>query len=82
MAQNGHLTSLLGSNIEAMRKSAIGLDGTSENKQIKIKTKHNGTNPLHDSNRDKKTQENLEYGREAEQFLKYQQLNDQLLKAS
>ena len=38
MAQNGHLTSLLGSNIVAMRKSAIGLDGTSENKQIKIKT--------------------------------------------
>ena len=30
MAQKGHLTSLLGSNIEAMRKSAIGLDGTSE----------------------------------------------------
>ena len=54
MAQNGHLTSLLGSNIEAMRKSAIGLDGTSENKQIKIKTKHNGTNPLHVSNRNKK----------------------------
>ena len=45
MAQNGHLTSLLGSNIEAMRKSAIGLDGTSENKQIKN---------LHGSNLDKK----------------------------
>ena len=50
MAQNGHLTSLLGSNIEAMRKSAIGLDGTSE----KNKLKYNGTNQLHDSNRDKK----------------------------
>jgi hypothetical protein len=46
MAQNGHLTSLLGSNIEAMRKSAIGLDGTSENKQTKIKTKHNITEQI------------------------------------
>ena len=54
MAQNGHLTSLLGSNIEAIRKSAIGLDGTSEKNKLKLK--HNGTNPLHDSNRDKKNQ--------------------------
>jgi hypothetical protein len=39
MEQDGHLTSLLGSNIEAMRKSAIGLDGTSEKKKKKkIKT--------------------------------------------
>ena len=30
IAQNGHLTSLFGSNIEAIRKSAIGLDGVSE----------------------------------------------------
>ena len=61
MAQNGHLTSLLGSNIEAMRKSAIGLDGTSEKNKLKLK--HNRTNPLHDSNRNKKNQENLMHRR-------------------
>ena len=32
MAQNGHLTTLLGSNNEEIRKSAMGFEGVSVNK--------------------------------------------------